>query len=113
MSHYNREPILPVVAAAAMGALFISGMISLGRALEHTPDKIRDVQQRNEQLRDQLDDARHVGDLVLDPENMTFKFQTEDPTGQAETCTGTYAIENDVAVASEQLDCTHPVPAGN
>ena len=74
-------------------------------------NKIRDTQIANEQVRDQLEQAHRVGQLVLDPEHKTFTFNSNAASGEPETCTGKYTEDNGTAHVTDDLSCTQTVPA--
>jgi len=85
---------------------------AVGRSLEHADDRVHDVQISNSQLHDQLARDHQVGQLVLNDEEHTFSFHTEDPTTeQPETCTGKYEVKNEVAELVGPLSCTQVIPA--
>jgi hypothetical protein len=92
------------------GILIGNALITVGRALDDAPGKVRDVQIRNEQLYDQLDDAHTVQHLRLNPKEKTFGFDTQSPTDIPEHCTGHYEIQKDVATVVGDLACTQTVP---
>ena len=85
---------------------------NLGHAIfrEDPEDAARRVQIQYEQVEDQLERSRQVGNLILNDEENTFTFVS--PADG--TCTGTFeeSGENgEIVQISEALDCTLTVPA--
>lgn len=85
-------------------ALFNLG-IALGRTVEDTGDKVRDVQITNEQLTNQLGQSHIVDNMIVVPGEHKFEFQEG-----ALTCTGKYEGTKQQAHVVGNLACTQAVP---
>ncbi|HSX15754.1 MAG TPA: hypothetical protein VLF40_03100 [Candidatus Saccharimonadales bacterium] len=97
--------ILPYAVGLILG-IAIGNIGHIGDA-----DKNRDTQLANEQIRGELEQAHQVGRLVLDPDHMTFSFNTHDQNGTPETCSGAYQGKGEAAHLQSDLKCEQTVPA--
>lgn len=99
----------------ALSALWLFGMgMLVGSAINDSEEAVRDVQVYGQDIRDQLDGRYpRMEDLILTTDDdETFSFRTINPDGVPETCTGTYEVRDEVAVAGASIACSHTVKIG-
>jgi len=108
-SRSSGSSIFPYMIGLVLGLTI--GNVSQAIAHSGDADKNRDTQLANEQIRGELEQAHQVGRLVLDPDHMTFSFNTHDQNGAPETCSGAYQGKGEAAHLQGDLKCEQTVPA--
>ena len=96
-------------ALAGVGSLFLISFIlgnAVGRAVDNGDERVRQVQEYNHELYDQLAASRSVGNLILNDQDNTFSFQNEADG----SCTGKYEVQHHTATVVGPLACTHTLP---
>jgi hypothetical protein len=102
---------VPYFTGLALGTV-LGGFFGSSIVLDNykgTPERIEHVQQYNEQLHEQLAVGQKVvAHLIVDDNKKTYRFDTV-INQHNETCTGSYALQNDKAVATGKLACVSVV----
>jgi hypothetical protein len=94
---------------ASLGTIFLLSFIignAVGRAVDNGDERVRQVQEYNHELYDQLAASRAVGHLILNDKEHTFSFQNEADGN----CAGKYEVHHNLAAVVGPLACTHTLP---
>lgn len=87
--------------------------IGIGGSGKHGDDYLKEIQLHNEQIAAQLAETAHpVSHLQLDDDNH-FTFDGVAADGNAEKCSGEYAVKQAAAVLSGKVTCTETVTLSN
>ena len=99
---------------SALGGVLVVCTLGAGlaRAIDNTPGQVHDVQITNQQLWDQLDDARPVDNLIVDPKAETVTFDSVDSHGDPEVCTGQYEGSGKDARMVGSVTCAQTTSVG-
>ena len=110
MSHYESDRGYGLRVAVYMLVGMSIGNLVGSLVREDPDDRVRRVQVQYEQVEDQLERSRQIGNLMLDDKEHKFSFDS--PIDGH--CTGTYEVSgnnDEIAQIATELACTQAVPA--
>ena len=111
---YEKTPLPVVMGTYLVGYAIGFGVAHINMPEDHSAEAASEAQLRNGQVYKQLsaESDQPVNELTVDIDGETYTYHTTTNTGQAETCSGSYEVRDDVAVAVGELACTQTSTIG-